>query len=71
MTVKSSMIIADSLTVFQVSENLPTDAFYVIVDGKKYELFPVYGSTIRSYAIKGKHDLLGKNVHFAGKDGAA
>ena len=72
MIVKNSMIVSDSLTVFQMAEDLPVGTFYVSFDGEKHELFAVYGGiTTKSYAIKGKYDLTGKDVQFVGKEGIA
>ena len=64
MKVISSEIVADKFTVFHVEEEIPPDTFYVILEGEKHEMFPVYGTDTMTFAIKGEYDITGKDVEF-------
>ena len=65
MIVTQCDIVAGEYTVFHVAERIPPNTFYVVLDGKKYELFPVYDADTMTFAIKGEHDMIGKDVSFA------
>lgn len=68
MIVKSSDIIFD-YTVITLTDQIPHGAFYVVFDGEKHKMFPVYGiGNTMTFGIKGAFELTGKNVTFAGRE---
>ena len=56
--------VKDLFTVAVANGKLPPFFDSIIYDGKSAEVIPSHGYGENSFAVKGKHDLSGKDVKF-------
>lgn len=68
MIVSVSETVLDRYTVIMLAEDIPSGAYYVVLNGKKHKMIPVYESDLRTFAIEGRFDLAGEEITFLSND---